>query len=238
MATFPSDEQGPAMLAPQTREALRRARRHAASMQAQEVSPEHLLQGLVEQGDGSIVRALGKAGIDSGAIRLRIEQLFGAYSDSDLHGDELPLSQAAEECLDWARSFSWLEDAGERRAVPVPPVLLMLALMRTNQVQTFLLPILPGLKTICASLLRDTWRIKYSNAAALTHDTLEALPHIPSPETLPETLCPSCMRAVPSSWKHCTYCGAALAKACPKCGAPRPDIADARFCFECGQLLD
>ena len=33
--------------------------------------PEHLLQGLVEQGDGSIVRALGKAGVDSGHVACR-----------------------------------------------------------------------------------------------------------------------------------------------------------------------
>jgi predicted RNA-binding protein with RPS1 domain len=184
MITIPSGEQEPDRLAPETREAIRWARKHAASMQAQEVSPEHLLQGLVEQGDGSILRALGKAGIDAGAIRLRIEQLFGAYSDSDLRGDELPLSKEAQKCLDWAHSFAWSEAVGERQAVPVSPVLLMIALLRTKQTQIFLLPILPTLKNIFASLLRDTWRTKLSDLDALTYDTIETLPRMPDPSFL------------------------------------------------------
>ena len=57
-------------------------------------------------------------------------------------------------------------------------------------------------------------------------------------ETTSETLCPSCKRAVPSSWKHCTFCGTELAKTCPNCGASYPDVEDARFCFECGHQLE
>lgn len=355
MVTFPSDEQEPDRLAPETRAAIRWARKHAASMQVQEVSPEHLLQGLVEQGDGSIIHALGKAGIDAGALRLRIEQLFGAYSDSGLSGSELPLSKESRECLDWAYSFAWSGTTGERRPVSLPPVLLMLALIRTKQVQILLLPILPTLKSICASLLRGTWRdtggTRLSDLAILTHDMIEALPRLPDPASLyadtptdawstveqryavgqivsgvvtralsfgvfvriaegiegllqpaeippeqlrrfelersqtalpdqvlarhipslfyagqrlrlrivridtqrhrlalslrdipleisSETLCPSCKRAVPGNWKYCAYCAAELAKVCPRCGAPCPDIEGARFCFACGHQLD
>jgi hypothetical protein len=190
MITFPSGEQESDRLAPETREAIRWARKHAASMQAQEVSPEHLLQGLVEQGDSSVIHALGKAGIDAGVIRLRIEQLFVAYSDSDLRGDELPLSKESLQCLDWARSFAWSDVAGERQAVLVSPILLMIALLHTKQVQIFLLPILPTLKNIFASLLRDTWKTKLSDLDALTYDTIEALPRMPDSSSLYSGIAP------------------------------------------------
>jgi small subunit ribosomal protein S1 len=57
-------------------------------------------------------------------------------------------------------------------------------------------------------------------------------------ETTSEIPCPSCKRFVPANWKHCTFCGAELAKTCPQCGAPYPDMEDARFCFECGHQLE
>jgi ATPase family associated with various cellular activities (AAA)/Double zinc ribbon/Clp amino terminal domain, pathogenicity island component len=51
-------------------------------------------------------------------------------------------------------------------------------------------------------------------------------------------LCPSCKRTVPTHWKRCAYCGASLARVCPQCGAPLPEVEDARFCFECGSFLE
>ncbi len=347
MSAFFSDEQEPDQ--PTSDEALRLARKHAAAMHAQEVTPAHLLLGLAEQGDISVMRALGNARIDAGLLRLRIEQMFGAYSDSDLRGEELPMSREAQECLSWARSFA---RSTIYPLAPLPPDLLMIALMRTKQVQALLIPILPTLKSILSSLLRDTWRsIKSTEAIRMTHEALEALPLTPyaaslydepsdqwasiaqrytpdqivkgvvtralrfgvfiqiengvegllqpaeipeelfrrfdaelyqatylerdlptrnisllfypgqelrvrilrinaerhrlalslrdiPAETTSETLCPSCQHSVPTSWKHCTFCGAELAKACPHCGAPYPDVEDARFCFECGHQLE
>jgi predicted RNA-binding protein with RPS1 domain len=59
-------------------------------------------------------------------------------------------------------------------------------------------------------------------------------------ETLVEgiTICSSCKREVQSKWKHCVYCGASLARVCPQCGSPQPEIEGARFCFECGSELE
>jgi hypothetical protein len=58
---------------------------------------------------------------------------------------------------------------------------------------------------------------------------------IPTAKT---SLCPSCKRPVQLNWKHCVFCGASLARICPKCGAPYPEIEGARFCFECGEPLE
>jgi hypothetical protein len=51
-------------------------------------------------------------------------------------------------------------------------------------------------------------------------------------------LCPSCKRLVLIQWNRCAYCGASLAKVCPICGAPRPEVEGAKFCFECGSPLE
>jgi hypothetical protein len=58
---------------------------------------------------------------------------------------------------------------------------------------------------------------------------------IPTAQT---SFCLSCKRPVQLNWKHCVYCGASLARVCPNCGAPRPEIEGARFCFECGSPLE
>ncbi len=47
-------------------------------------------------------------------------------------------------------------------------------------------------------------------------------------------LCPSCKHTTLSAWKHCAYCGSALANICPMCGTARPLADGVRFCFECG----
>ena len=66
-----------------------------------------------------------------------------------------------------------------------------------------------------------------------TRDTTPTV--IPTAKT---SLCPSCKRPVQLNWKHCVFCGASLARICPKCGAPYPEIEGARFCFECGGPLE
>lgn len=56
--------------------------------------------------------------------------------------------------------------------------------------------------------------------------------------TAKASFCPACKRPVQFNWKHCVFCGASLARACPKCGASYPEVEGARFCFECGGELE
>ena len=49
--------------------------------------------------------------------------------------------------------------------------------------------------------------------------------------------CPSCKHSIQPQWHHCPFCGSSLARVCPRCGAPSPEIEGARFCFECGGEL-
>jgi len=48
--------------------------------------------------------------------------------------------------------------------------------------------------------------------------------------------CPECGHNCPTNRRFCIECGAALAKACPKCKEPIPR-KDAKFCPECGESL-
>ena len=75
------------------------------------------------------------------------------------------------------------------------------------------------------------------HAGATTfHVNRDATPTIiPTAKT---SFCLSCKQPVQLNWKHCVFCGASLAQVCPNCGAPRPDIERARFCFECGSPLE
>jgi double zinc ribbon protein/ATPase family protein associated with various cellular activities (AAA)/ClpA/ClpB-like protein len=54
------------------------------------------------------------------------------------------------------------------------------------------------------------------------------------PGPAPHLLCPACHQPIQEHWLHCVYCGVSIARACPKCGSPTPEIPGARFCFHCG----
>ncbi len=87
-------------------------------------------------------------------------------------------------------------------------------------------------------------KVVYLDSAARPQTTVSGRLHVqpiatPSINiTAQASLCPACKRPVQLNWKHCVFCGASLARACPKCGAPRPQIEGARFCFECGSSLE
>ena len=62
--------------------------------------------------------------------------------------------------------------------------------------------------------------------------------YIATQDTIQTSLCPSCQREMQPGWKHCVYCGTALARRCPKCGTPQAEVVGACFCFECGSPLE
>jgi len=65
------------------------------------------------------------------------------------------------------------------------------------------------------------------------------------PPALPEAVralaaqsCPTCRRPVQFTWKYCVYCAGTLQRRCLACGTAQPDLAEARYCCECGSTLD
>ncbi len=52
-----------------------------------------------------------------------------------------------------------------------------------------------------------------------------------------ERICPTCQRPTQNGWKYCVYCGGSLRRHCPLCGSVQPDLPDARYCCECGNVF-
>ena len=127
--------------------------------------------------------------------------------------ESLPFSQGSLECLDWAISF-----AKHIHSTLTYPDHLLLSVLLQKRIQSFLAPLLPSSEALLAYF-----------TGGITPGT--------TAESSQASICPSCKQTTVPGWKHCVYCGTSLAKVCPKCGAPYPEIEGARFCFECGEPL-
>ena len=93
--------QEPDRLAPSTLEAMRLAQEEAIRMQAQAIYPEHLLLGVIAQGENKAARMLCRCGMDMQAIRVQATGVFGSqYAGTD--SNDLSMSGEALECIEWA----------------------------------------------------------------------------------------------------------------------------------------
>jgi predicted RNA-binding protein with RPS1 domain len=139
---------------------------------------------------------------------------FTTVSGSKETDQMRPFSQESLECLDWAISF-----ANQIHSTLVYPDHLLLSILLRNRIQSYLAPLLPSSEALLAYF---TGEKRYDEEMAPGQ----------------ASTCPACKQSILPGWKHCVYCGASLMKACPKCGAPYPEIEGARFCFECGEELE
>ncbi|HET9922358.1 MAG TPA: AAA family ATPase, partial [Ktedonobacteraceae bacterium] len=150
MATVANDMQeseGNDWLAPETREAVELARQEALRLQSPLVYPEHLLLGVIAQGNNKAAPALCNAGLDMQAIRVQAEKVFGAqYTGLSGHSDELSLSPEAQDCLDCATSLVLMT----RFAHPlhVLPQHLVLVILYHERMQPFFAPFATSLKAL------------------------------------------------------------------------------------------
>lgn len=157
--------------------------------------------------------------VDDGQLSSYEETLKAEESTISSHVEEgsqsPPFSQESLECLHWAISF-----ANHLRSALAFPDHLLLSILLQKRIQSFLAPLLP------------------SPEALLAYFTDEKMPYDINLTSSQADICPACNKSTLPGWKHCVYCGASLARVCPKCGAPYPEIEGARFCFECGELLE
>ena len=208
----------PDRLAPSTHEAIRLAQEEAVRMQAQAVYPEHLLLGVIAQGENKAAKMMCRCGMDMPAIRVRANEVFGAqYSGTESH--DLHLSKESLECIEWAISVVSHVDAAV-----VLPEHLVLGVLRHPHMRYFLAPFSSSVELLQGYLTREMREAAIQNS----EDTLS---------TPAEKRCPACKKEALPGWKHCAYCGASLARTCPQCGALQPEVEDAQYCFECGHPL-
>jgi ATP-dependent Clp protease ATP-binding subunit ClpC len=84
------------------RKALAMAREDAARLHHEFIGTEHLLLGLIREGEGVAAAVLQKLELDRDAIRLTIEQTVKKGSAAQSTGPELPYTSRAKKVLEFA----------------------------------------------------------------------------------------------------------------------------------------
>src|SRR5450755_3609136 len=92
--------------APSAQQVIERAQQKAAQMQALEAYPEHLLLGILTQGDDEVANVMSILGMNIRRLREQAASIIKSSLDEDTDGSTISLSQEAKECLDWALSFA------------------------------------------------------------------------------------------------------------------------------------
>ncbi len=224
--------QEPDHLAPSTHEAIRLAQEEAVRMQARAVYPEHLLLGVIAQGENKAAKMMCRCGMDMPAIRVRATEVFGSqYVGTD--NTDLPLSQESLQCIEWATKLVMRH----MQAALVLPEHVVLFVLRHPHMRYFLAPFSSSVELIHGYLTKEM-RTPLLRNIENPLPTPAYMGEQQGVVNLSSERCPACKKETLPGWKHCAYCGASLARTCPHCGAPLPGVEDARFCFECGRSLE
>jgi hypothetical protein len=93
-------------LAASTRKAIQFAQQEAIRMQAPEVRPEHLLLGVLRQGEDGVGQVLRNLGVDIQAVRAGMSTVLGSDGYHEPDDISWPLSIDALACLEWASTFA------------------------------------------------------------------------------------------------------------------------------------
>jgi ATPase family associated with various cellular activities (AAA)/Double zinc ribbon/Clp amino terminal domain, pathogenicity island component len=133
-ATFSTQNPEPDRLAPETQEALNLAQQEAVNMGANQVHLEHLLLGVIAQGQSKAARWLCFSGMDMPAVRVRATEVFGAHY-TDTGNGNITFSTESYQCL--AIAVRQLEIA---HSLPIVPEHLVMVVLCHSEMKTFLEP--------------------------------------------------------------------------------------------------
>ena len=84
------------------RKILMLAREDAMARQHEYVDTEHLLLGLIAEGEGVGVAALQSVGVDVGAVKARVEAVLSQGNASSPVGPDLPYTSRAKKVIEFA----------------------------------------------------------------------------------------------------------------------------------------
>jgi hypothetical protein len=116
-----------------TNELLRKAKQVAARMEAPEVLPEHLLYSFIMYGDQRVAQMVDTLGFHWQRMHVRIAEVFDMPENTQQVDENLPLSNDAQECIDWALSY-----AAEWKHFLIYPEHLLLGVLRHPRIQPIL----------------------------------------------------------------------------------------------------
>ena len=229
MSTPPASAPGSDRFASSTLEALNLAQQEATRMEANAVYPEHLLLGVIAQGESKVAKQLCFVGMDMPALRLCATEIFGSHYMNAPDG-ELTFSSSVQDCLRQAIVL-----AEQVKAPLVLPEHVVLSVLNYGPMQAFFTPFISLLNRLIAELSEDVRDAQEKSPRQKVREALQ--PYTIFPSINQPRLCPSCNCEAQPNWKHCVFCGSALERLCPKCSTPQAQIEGARFCFACGSQL-
>ena len=96
---------------PTVHEAVTTAQRKAVSMNATEVSPEHLFLGILAQDNDGITEAFNVLKLNQAMLREQVLTLFPSHTVIREEKSDVPLSPETQTCIDWAISFAMYQYA-------------------------------------------------------------------------------------------------------------------------------
>ena len=102
LAPPPPDETHRLMTTEAAREAVFLARKEAAGRHDTLVGTDHLLLGVLQQGEGRAAEALAALGVTLQAARMQADQFATGTGASDADPEQLPLSKGARDALEHA----------------------------------------------------------------------------------------------------------------------------------------
>jgi ATP-dependent Clp protease ATP-binding subunit ClpA len=237
-------------LTPLTRQVLLLAQQEAAQAGGMYIQPEHLLLGVMMQGESKAATLLNRSGLDVATLRAHIE---GAYPGNTPSNETTPpLSQAAEGGIEQAIAMITYYLTRHRPLAKVTPEHLVLSIISHPGIQKLLVTHPAAIASLRRQLTEDmepdflhhieglfllpdhmrSARRKTMNLARRNKGHAKKLSPAPS-----FIFCPSCQQQIQPHWKHCAYCGNEVARKCARCGTLFPNGRGAKFCFGCGSPL-
>jgi hypothetical protein len=98
----PAEETHRELITEAAREAVFLARKEAAGRHATIVGTDHLLLGLLQQGEGRAAQALEEVGVDLQCARMQADQFATITEATECEPEQLPLSAGTREALEQA----------------------------------------------------------------------------------------------------------------------------------------
>jgi ATP-dependent Clp protease ATP-binding subunit ClpA len=237
-------------LTPLTRAILSLAQQEAVQTGIAYIQAEHLLLGVIVQGESEAATLLNTSGLDAATLRAHTKEVYGEKILSKEASP--PLSQQAEECIEYAIAMIAYYLTRQPPLARVAPEHLVLSVISHPGVKKLLVTHPVKIASLRHQLtknmdpnflrhvedlfllpdhMRDTTSRKAINLAVRSKEQARKI------LSAANLRCPSCSQQIQSHWKHCTYCGTNLTMRCDRCGAPSPNVKGAKFCVECGNNL-
>jgi ATP-dependent 26S proteasome regulatory subunit len=143
---------------PSAQQVIERAQQKAAQMQAPEAYPEHLLLGILTQGDDEVANVMSTLGMNIRRLREQAASIINSNLDEDTDVSTISLSQEAQACLDWALSF-----AEQRNTLPLNSASILLSAIRHQRLQPLLVLLLSS-EEVLPAYIEEKTGLAYTHA--------------------------------------------------------------------------